>query len=450
LRRLSPPAPRSILAHTLILLIGIVLLLTALNVGIILFRPPPADIPVSAYEVARLIRGEPLAKSTSGIAVRTSRSLAHMPKESAADDLARRSIAVHLGLAAANVRFHRSGSSSDEFAFAMERQIGREAKLYGPEQVNLMIFGSFEAGARLPDGRWRVVSRRSRDAFRGWQMGTALRLLVSLLIVLPIAWMFSARLARPIRAFASAAEKLGRQREVEFVDISGPTEIKLAAAALNDMQTRLSRSMAERTAVVGAIAHDLRTPLSRLHFHLAAAPDPVRTKAEAEIAEMEQMIASTLDFVQNETRVRAHEPLDLALLVEGVVDDLADLGREVRLEEAAPATIEADPILLKRLFANLINNAVSYGERAAVRLRVEDGRAVVDIADNGPGLDAQDLERAFEPFYRAESSRNRATGGMGLGLAIVRAAAQAHGGTVELLNRPEGGLCARVTLPLGV
>jgi two-component system OmpR family sensor kinase len=198
---------------------------------------------------------------------------------------------------------------------------------------------------------------------------------------------------------------------------------------------------------VGALAHDFRTPLSRLHFHLASAPEDVRAKAEAEIAEMEQMIAATLEFVENETRAHPREAVDLTLLVEGVVDDLADLGRDVRLGRAAPATVIGDAILLKRLFANLINNAVTYGHRALVTVDCGKGQAAVEVLDEGPGLSAADLERAFEPFYRAESSRNRSTGGMGLGLAIVRAAAQRHGGTVTLANRPQGGLSARVTLP---
>jgi len=267
------------------------------------------------------------------------------------------------------------------------------------------------------------------------------------LIVGLLAWAFSSRLARPIRAFALAAEKVGRRQQLTPVEVRGPAEIRLAAEAVNDMQRRIAGYVAERTALVGAIAHDLRTPLTRLAFLLASAPEGLRGKAEAQIAEMEQMIAATLDFVADETRVRPHEAVDLALLVEGVVDDLADTGRDVALAAAAPATVSGDPILLKRLFANLINNAVTYGERATVTLSAAEGWAAVEIADAGPGLAAQDLERAFEPFYRAEGSRNRATGGIGLGLAIVKAAARRHGGDVTLSNRAEGGLSACVRLP---
>ena len=214
------------------------------------------------------------------------------------------------------------------------------------------------------------------------------------------------------------------------------------------MQARIRGYVLERTSMVGAIAHDLRTPLSRLKFHVASAPEPLRAKLEAEIDEMEQMIAASLEFAEAEARPQTRELIDLPLLVEGVVDDLSDLGKSVTLKRTEPATVAGDPLLLKRLFRNLINNAVTYGGHGRVSVQRQDGSVIVDIDDDGEGLDATSLDRAFEPFYRAESSRNRMTGGMGLGLAIVKAAAVSHGGDVELSNRSEGGLRARVSLPL--
>ncbi|HZU52126.1 MAG TPA: ATP-binding protein, partial [Sphingomicrobium sp.] len=223
-----------------------------------------------------------------------------------------------------------------------------------------------------------------------------------------------------------------------------------AAEALNDMQARIRGYIVERTSVVGAIAHDLRTPLSRLKFHLDLAPvdEPFRRRLEAEIDEMEQMIAASLQFAGAEARAQVHERIDLTLLVEGIIDDLTDLGSPVSLKDAEPTIVVGDPLLLKRLFTNLINNAVTYGSRALVSIQHDCERAIVDVDDEGPGLEGASLDRAFEPFYRAESSRNRMTGGMGLGLAIVKAAANSHGGDVELRNRAEGGLRARVSLPL--
>jgi two-component system OmpR family sensor kinase len=438
--------PYSILGHTLLLVTGIVALLTLLNLAIVFLRPPPRDVPLSSYEVSRLLKGEGVAKNSETVRTVSSRLPLGLEGRSAGQEPAELAIAYRLGLPPADVRLRRSGTRRNRF-YGGASQDRRELAAYGIERFDPMIFGAFTAAARGSDGAWRIVSRQGGDPTADWQYGTALRIILSLLLVVPVAWLFSRRIARPIRAFATAAGRLGDQRQVEPVEVAGPAEIRLAAAAVNDMQTRISRYVAERTSVVGALAHDLRTPLSRLNFHLAAAPDEVRGKAEAEIGEMEQMIAATLAFVENETRPHPGEPVDLALLVEGVVDDLADLGRDVTMARAAPATILGDTLLLKRLFGNLINNAVFYGRRASVTLEAGQGQAVVEVSDEGPGLAAEDLERAFEPFYRAEASRNRSTGGMGLGLAIVRAAAERHGGTVKLFNRPQGGLRARVTLP---
>jgi two-component system OmpR family sensor kinase len=434
----------SILDHTLLLVIGIVALLTLLNIAVVLMRPPPADRPLSAYEVSRLLRGEGLAKASETVRTVMSRLPPELEERSPNDALAELAIAHQLGARPEDVRLRRSGARRNRFYRGVS-QDRRELVAYGIERFDPVIFGAFTAAARRPDGAWQIVSRQ-RDSTIDWQFGTTLRIILSLLLVIPIAWLFSGRIARPIRAFAGAVGRLGDQRQAELVEVAGPAEIRLAAVAVNEMQMRISRYVAERTSVVGALAHDLRTPLSRLNFHLAAAPEAVRGKAEAEIAEMEQMIAATLEFVENETRPHPGEQVDLALLVEGVVDDLADLGRDVTIEQVAPATVLGDPLLLKRLFGNLINNAVIYGRRATVKLETSPRQAVVEISDDGPGMSAEDLARAFEPFYRAEGSRNRSTGGIGLGLAIVKAAAERHGGTVMLFNRPEGGLCARVTL----
>ncbi|QAY78225.1 ATP-binding protein [Sphingosinicella sp. BN140058] len=438
--------PDSIFSRTLVLVFATALTVALLNVGIIVFRPPPNDAPVTAHEIARLINGRPIAKLETSFA--RTRSASPPAELGTGRDLVATSVARYLGVPADQVRIDRSRKDPRMLAGA-ETQMEREYRLYAEEgEFNPIVFGGFTVSARLPDGQWTTVTRTRRGPLANWQLSTIVRILLTVVILAPFAWLFSKRLARPIRAFAGAAERLGRRQEVEPLEVEGPAEIRQAALAMNDMQTRLQRYVAERTSVVGAIAHDLRTPLSRLNFHLAAAPDPIRVKAEAEIAEMEQMITATLDFVQNEAKPRVHEPLDLALLVEGVIDDLADLGRDVALVRSAAATVNGDPILLKRLFANLINNAVTYGRRAIVTLDIDGGWAIVEVADEGSGLGSEDLARAFEPFYRAEGSRNRGTGGMGLGLAIVKTAADAHGGEVRLHNRAEGGLCARVSLPL--
>jgi len=192
----------------------------------------------------------------------------------------------------------------------------------------------------------------------------------------------------------------------------------------------------------------LRAPLSRLHFHLASAPPSLRDAVGEEIREMERMIEVTLDFVENEIRPMIHEPIDLSMLVESVAEDFADVGKDVEVIATEPATIVGDPMLLKRLFANLIENAIKYGQSASMKVEHRGSNAIITVSDDGKGMSEEELNRAFEPFYRGEPSRNRKTGGVGLGLSIVKSAADAHGGMVELSNKPAGGLTVTVVLPL--
>lgn len=198
--------------------------------------------------------------------------------------------------------------------------------------------------------------------------------------------------------------------------------------------------------MVGAIAHDLRTPLARLAFRLDDLPPAQRDKADADIAEMKTMIATALDFLRDQSSPRPRARLDFGSLVEGVVDGLADTGRDVALAAPMSAVLCGDADGLRRAVGNLIDNALKYGKRARVSLHREDGHCVLRVDDDGPGLDPALHERVLLPFVRGEGSRNKDTGGIGLGLAVVRDVALAHGGTLELGNRPEGGL--RVTLRL--
>jgi signal transduction histidine kinase len=228
----------------------------------------------------------------------------------------------------------------------------------------------------------------------------------------------------------------------------GSSEVKAAAAAFNLMQERLKRYVSYRTTMVGAIAHDLRTPLTRLRFRIEAVPDDLRVKLSTDIDEMEAMVASTLAFVQDATRPVERTKLEVSSLVETVMDEAAETGADASVERAERAVIDGDPVALKRLVTNLVDNALKFGSAARGRVFRDAGMAVVEVDDNGPGVPESEIERAFEPFQRLESSRSRETGGAGLGLAVVRAIARGHGGEVTLHNRTTGGLTARVTLPL--
>ncbi|HEX7885461.1 MAG TPA: HAMP domain-containing sensor histidine kinase, partial [Phenylobacterium sp.] len=323
---------------------------------------------------------------------------------------------------------------------------GRAAgfRFRGPRE---MVLGDFTAALRRPDGRW-VVVRSSPEPFpNDWQKRTFLLLLAGFAVVAPAGLLFARRITAPLKRFSQAAERLGRDPHASQMALSGPAEIGAAAEAFNDMQGRLKRYIDDRTAMVGAISHDLRTPLARIRFKLEGAPSALKDTVLSDVGQMEQMIQGVLTFIRNESTPRRRERLDLLSLVECVADDAAMVGGDVEVWDSVPVTVEGDPAALQRLFVNLVDNAVKYGGQARIRVAGADGHAVVEIDDAGDGLDRDDLERVFQPFYRADASRNLDAGGIGLGLPIARSTARAHGGDVELLATPSG-LRALVTLPL--
>ena len=269
-----------------------------------------------------------------------------------------------------------------------------------------------------------------------------------MLLLAPLVWFMARRLTRPIRVFAEAAERLGADPDAEPLRPSGPSEVRTAIAAFNDMQTKLRDHIRRRTQTVAAIAHDLRTPLTRLRFRAEQAPDTLRDRMAADVEEMDALIAQAMAYVRGEAAPDRRETLNLTTLTADCAAGFSDTGEPVSFTGGPALTVQGDPAALRRALANLIGNAVKYGGVARVRNGVEDGRALVLVEDDGPGLPADDLESVFEPFARGERSRNRETGGAGLGLTVARQVARALGGDVVLIPRSEGGLAARLTLPL--
>jgi signal transduction histidine kinase len=214
------------------------------------------------------------------------------------------------------------------------------------------------------------------------------------------------------------------------------------------MQASLRDHMRRRTQTVAAIAHDLRTPLTRLRFRAEQAPEAVRDRMAADIEEMDALIAQAMAYVRGEATPERRETFDLDALAADCASGFSETGGAVAFDGGGALGVEADPAALRRALANLIANAVKYGGAARVKAFAMDGRAVVTVEDDGPGLPEDELEAVFEPFHRAERSRSRETGGAGLGLTVARQAARAHGGDVTLANRSDGGLVARLDLPL--
>jgi len=309
------------------------------------------------------------------------------------------------------------------------------------------VEGDFVAALRLADGSWRVVQPMPEPFPNNWQRRIILWFLIAFAIVAPLGWLFARRLVRPIAGFARAAEQLGRDPTAAVLALEGPAEVGRAAHAFNRMQSRLRSFVDDRTAMVGAISHDLRTPLTRLRFRIEDAPDNLREGMLAEIDEMEQMISSVLAFIRDASEPGSREMLDLRGILEDVVEDAVFIGKPVMLGDIAPAAVEVDPLGIRRLLGNLIENAVKYGGTAKVRLFTSQQEAFAEIQDDGPGLPEEELERVFQPFYRAPAARLSSKHGTGLGLAVCRSIARAHGGDVQL-RQGRQGLIAQVRLPL--
>jgi signal transduction histidine kinase len=307
---------------------------------------------------------------------------------------------------------------------------------------------SYDVTVRLPDSS-ALVYRVTRDS-PGTPLPPSLMLnLILLVAVLVIALYVVARsITRPLSRLALAADSLGRSISQPKLQEDGASELRHAARAFNTMQDRLHRYLDSRTRVLAAMSHDLKTPLTRLRLQVETQiDDPVlQARFGRELDEMENMVHGALALFRNLNDDEALEPVDVNLLLETVRGEFVEMGKEVTLEGRAFAPLSGKPQALKRCITNLLANAVKFGTRARMLVR-DGGQLEISVYDDGPGVPAEELEKVFEPFYRVESSRNRDTGGTGLGLSIARDVAQAHGGSLVLRNRPEGGLEARLTLP---
>ena len=278
-------------------------------------------------------------------------------------------------------------------------------------------------------------------------------LLYFLALCLPIVaviWFAVRQATAPLARLAEAAQQLGRNLQSPPVPEEGATEVVEAARAMNRMQAALQKHFDERTHILAAVSHDLKTPLTRLRLRTESQVMPEhRERFAADIEAMSAMVQDGLDYAQSERPTEALRSVDLNRLAEGLVEDARDMGSDVSLSGRAEHPVRAAPRALQRVLQNLIDNAVRYGGSASLSLHCgTDGPARVYVDDRGPGLPPDMLEAVFDPFFRLEQSRNRETGGTGLGLTIARNLAAAQGGQVHLENRPEGGLRAVLSLPL--
>ena len=262
--------------------------------------------------------------------------------------------------------------------------------------------------------------------------------------------MAARRLARPLRELSSAAEQLGGSGDAPPLTPRGPREVQTTIRAFNRMQERLRRFNDDRTRMLAAMSHDLRTPLTRLQLRLEDVEDVGRRqKMLAELQIMAEMVESTLSFARDDTRHEPRSLVDLSALIEGICEDAADAGEPVTFSGPRAVTMSCRPTGIRRTISNLVDNAVKYGGSAAVSLAGEAERIIVTVEDQGPGIPRHEREKVFEPFYRLDRSRNPDTGGVGLGLSVARSIIWEHGGDIILANRQGGGLSVRLELPTG-
>jgi signal transduction histidine kinase len=302
--------------------------------------------------------------------------------------------------------------------------------------------------AQLDNGSWLDARFDAPRADR-WLIH---RLLVAttilFLLVFGAAWWIARRLARPLRDLTRAAEGFRGHAPAEPVIPSGPSDLRRAVEAFNAMNRRTLALLDEKDRMLGAIGHDLRTPLASLRIRAEnMGPEEERERLAATVEEM----AATLEDILTLARTgRAREPVrpvDLAALADAVVEEYRELGRAAEFRPSPRAVLAVQPNLLRRALRNLIDNAVSYGGGAVVTVEDRADGIELRVEDEGPGIPDERLEDVLDPFRRLETSRNRESGGAGLGLAIANAVAQAHGGALKLTNRAEGGLRASLILP---
>ena len=342
-----------------------------------------------------------------------------------------------------------------------------ELRMDGPPDMDDIALRRWKAhhndallvSAKMPDGRTISVATRIMthdDNVIAWLIGQTFVLYLA--VLLPLAFI-AFRMARPLKHLTQRTQAFALDAEHHPMEEAGPDDMRRLIAAFNYMQERVGNLVGEKDVMLGAIGHDLKTPLASLRLRLEtigvdADDENERDRMIDTVGEMSQMLDDILTLARLGRSGEALENVDLNAMLQVLSDDYADQGKPVRFVAAAGETggyragqgVALRPILLRRALRNLIDNALVYGGEATISVRSDAAHMHIAVADNGPGIAEGEVESLFEPFRRAEQSRNRKTGGSGLGLTIARAIARAHGGDVTLANRAEGGLVATLSL----
>lgn len=308
--------------------------------------------------------------------------------------------------------------------------------------------GELRVAVELPGKGWLVLRSGWPRAERGliWQLA-AQTLILYIVVLIPLL-LAGRRIARPLRTLAQSARGFTPGDGSGPLEERGPSDVRAVIGAYNALSLRVNAMLEEKDRMLGAIGHDLRTPLAALRVRIESVEDE---DDRARMADIIEEMNRTLEDILSLARLgRPSEPptdVDLSALIDAVVEDFRDLDHAVTFEEAPRLRMRLRPALMRRAVRNLIENAVKYGGGAEVRLLPANKSVTIEVADRGPGIPADKLAAVFDPFTRLETSRNRETGGIGLGLALAHAIVRDAGGTIDLANRDRGGLVATITLP---
>lgn len=319
-----------------------------------------------------------------------------------------------------------------------------------PQPAEVLRFsGSLGYGfkTQLDDGRWLNAAFYQHDKGGLWTSQSLISLGLTASILALIGVFIARRIARPLRHLATSAEALGRGENLPPLSEDGPEEIRRTAQSFNTMQSRLHRFVEDRTKMLAAIGHDLRTPLTSLRLRAEFVNDEdIQRKMLATIDELQSMTEAAISFARGESIREETRAIDLEALVGSICDDQSDLGHPVTHIEGAKMKYRCRPDGLRRAIRNLVENAVRYGSEAKVFIRQTASTVDIVVEDRGPGIPDDMAEKVFAPYVRLETSRNRQTGGIGLGLSIARAVARQHGGDISFSNG-DAGMQAVISLP---
>jgi len=309
---------------------------------------------------------------------------------------------------------------------------------------NVRLFGAIQ----LANGQWLNFSSLADKEPPAWSLRTILSLLlVAALVGLLVSWLLG-RTTRPLKQLARQAEHFSRGEDIPPLPETGPLEIRETLIAFNRMQQRLNRFVQDRTQMLAAISHDLRTPLTSLRLRSEFLPDSEdKERMQQTLQQMEAMLNATLSFARDDHHGEPSRNVDLVSLLNSLCDDYVDTGHRVVCQAEGKLVYACRPAMLRRVVQNLIGNAVKYAGNAEVSLNSDDQYIYLTVQDSGPGIPPEQLESVFKPFFRLDTARNTEDGSVGLGLSIARTLIHQHGGEISLENRPEGGLRVRVSLP---